>query len=1013
MPTQKLLANVVSTGGGSGSRMNYGNTAPENPKYGDRWFHSGLFRKYVYTLVDVENDRGAWIEHGFRIEEEPAEVQMMIMPMAMNDTYNLIDLPNDIAGSGSRRLHVVDGDNTVYLLGAQSGAAARSTDSGLTWSPLPNMLDPAVSDNETIYEFASIGNTVIAVAYDYVFRSTDAGATWSNITAPLTASGGNGSAMQAQVLGGYMFVFELSGYGAYSPDNGVNWYGFPRGYNTGHLSVGIDNVFEKGNDLYFFGSEGFCSVVRDWKSSDMTNIANFETITKGWPLASNVDTGAMRIFTTNGGSRYLAVGSKGVDYVAYSDDDMATWNTLDFNTFGISFPTFGNTHLAQDPNNDNNLIFPHSAGYDDSIFVSRDGGATWTLEYMIKTGYTGRDWDRAYITPDKVIMSYTGWLWGYIDKSTMLEAGVIPPLLPETPTDGQEVDLDFDGSSPAPGGGSGSHTFKYNASAGVWERAYKLPTPRKTHFVDALPAEPEDGDTYTDSGNLTSYRYLLPEGEQGCWVDVSSDIPKEPPPPVVVGDPLIRATSWGTAAGGIDIYYIASIGDVSLMAGKALGYRSTDGGVTWVEFPASSTPMGNDLWEDTRLFASADTFYASDRLNRGFYKSSDNGDTWVDITPPGSGDLGMIVVGQDNHIFTRTSSSDIYYSKDSGSNWLIVPEANGSEVCKSIGYGNGTLLMGYSQINDAPCYYSTDDGATWNQLPASLGVSNQLDGYAYHDFEYFNGYFYTSFGAGGAARSADGITWEAMSPFFDMGNQGESVSNSSSWVIEDLVGGNGYLAILFKNDKVMFYNPADESYTKGPEATVDCDHMAPVSTGWYAWDRNDPGLVSATVWSNSLTPKYGSNVTWFPASPSNGDKVFYSDREFEWDGEKWTGTGMTIFDDPNPAPEEPAAPAGYTVQTEDFTAVAGKYLVSNLSQNVVVSIDAASIAQGEIVEIVNDSSSTMQVHVDTTNYTIQGSKGSITGGDKLMLKGGAMIVLVAVSATKLFVADFQIGFNTP
>jgi photosystem II stability/assembly factor-like uncharacterized protein len=146
-------------------------------------------------------------------------------------------------------------------------------------------------------------------------------------------------------------------------------------------------------------------------------------------------------------------------------------------------------------------------------------------------------------------------------------------------------------------------------------------------------------------------------------------------------------------------------------------WRSTDGGITWVETELSPIPV-NAMCSGGP--AAPNTFYAGTRT--GLYVSNDNGITWDTVSGMAtayvigigvnSADSGLLIAG-------LSSNTGIRRSTDGGLTW--------SEVGLSTGYMKGfgcdpdhpdTMYVAMSGL-DYSLYRSTDAGASWSSFGPS------------------------------------------------------------------------------------------------------------------------------------------------------------------------------------------------------------------------------------------------------------------------------------------------------
>jgi photosystem II stability/assembly factor-like uncharacterized protein len=133
-------------------------------------------------------------------------------------------------------------------------------------------------------------------------------------------------------------------------------------------------------------------------------------------------------------------------------------------------------------------------------------------------------------------------------------------------------------------------------------------------------------------------------------------------------------------------------------------WKSEDEGKSWT---FSKTGLPNNI-QITKFAAINNTLFA---LRGGLFKSSDDGQTWVQLTPPDNRSI-VAITSQDNSLFTVTSQG-VYRSNDLGYSWQTVsPNATSGTGYTGAVAGTHTLFLNtYFHI-----YCSTDLGANWIQL---------------------------------------------------------------------------------------------------------------------------------------------------------------------------------------------------------------------------------------------------------------------------------------------------------
>lgn len=127
-------------------------------------------------------------------------------------------------------------------------------------------------------------------------------------------------------------------------------------------------------------------------------------------------------------------------------------------------------------------------------------------------------------------------------------------------------------------------------------------------------------------------------------------------------------------AGNPDVVFAAASHDVRLPAYDGL-YRSTDGGLTWSLSHRFDGPNGTVGFvgciaaapDDPDLLLAAGTFAIG--------RSSDGGNTWIDILPATNPNISHVVLGRGREAGRRAyaSGDSFWYSSDGGINWLRDP----------------------------------------------------------------------------------------------------------------------------------------------------------------------------------------------------------------------------------------------------------------------------------------------------------------------------------------------------
>ena len=194
-------------------------------------------------------------------------------------------------------------------------------------------------------------------------------------------------------------------------------------------------------------------------------------------------------------------------------------------------------------------------------------------------------------------------------------------------------------------------------------------------------------------------------------------------------------------------------------------WRSTDGGEEWSE--SGNDLSGKDVWSmasnsQNHIFVTALVGFGNDA---NLYKSSNNGDNWVEIGGSLSSAPGEVAISSDDDIYVGTEGGHIYRSLDNGDNWEQVYNGSGATAIfiNAIACaGNETIYAGVGDdySGSGHVLQSTNNGETWSIVgPADYFLSIACD----NSGKVFAGGLFT-----GVHRSLDnGQSWESSSSGID------------------------------------------------------------------------------------------------------------------------------------------------------------------------------------------------------------------------------------------------------
>ncbi|MBK6369127.1 MAG: hypothetical protein IPI72_02650 [Flavobacteriales bacterium] len=191
------------------------------------------------------------------------------------------------------------------------------------------------------------------------------------------------------------------------------------------------------------------------------------------------------------------------------------------------------------------------------------------------------------------------------------------------------------------------------------------------------------------------------------------------------GRGLFRSTdngeNWQNISGA---YSDLPVGDVKATpSGTYFSYvapylrRSYDEGQSWETLPAMD-------WTSMNKIVVNDAGWIFLNTNNSVWRSTDEGDTWTQLTINGVGNsYGTLEISPDGELYAASHNAKIHRSSDNGDTWVELFVAAGN--VRSFAFQGdddiyaGTIFTGL--------YRSTDNGANWTLLPALPGTNGSLD----------------------------------------------------------------------------------------------------------------------------------------------------------------------------------------------------------------------------------------------------------------------------------------------
>ncbi len=174
------------------------------------------------------------------------------------------------------------------------------------------------------------------------------------------------------------------------------------------------------------------------------------------------------------------------------------------------------------------------------------------------------------------------------------------------------------------------------------------------------------------------------------------------------------AQTNGPYAGSVGVLYK----DGSTVFAGTIGagvFRSTDSGVSWTQSSSGITALSvlNIMKSGSYLLATG---------TEGFYRSSDNGDTWNSVV-----ELPYVVnvlAGNDANVIAGTNGKGIFVSTDNGGTWTGANNGlpfTGDRFSVTAVVANGsTFYMSATNNSSYGIYKTTDLGSSWATVSSGL-----------------------------------------------------------------------------------------------------------------------------------------------------------------------------------------------------------------------------------------------------------------------------------------------------
>ncbi len=593
-----------------------------------------------------------------------------------------------VAPSNPKIIYVGTGESDIRADMITGDGVYKSTDGGKTWHysglrdthTISNIVvDP---NNPDIVYASSMGHVFVADPNRGVFKSTDGGKTWQKIlfvndetgAINLAMDPSNPQVLYAAMWQAYRTPWSLMsggpGSGIYkTTDGGAHWTnlthnpGLPKGI-LGRVGIGVSA--SNPNIVYAIMQAEHGGVFRSENGGE-----SWTRVNKEWMLRQRAFY-YMTIYVDPKNPN--TVYAPEVDALFVSHDGGKTWTRL-------HTPHGDNHVLWINPNHTNILL----EGNDGGATVSTDAGKTWSTEHNQPTGQI------YHISIDDQFPYH---VYGAQQDEGSFEgpsasSGGVPLSAWHGVAYGESTFV-----APQPGDpnityGSGyfSILLKYNMKLQQFESVSPWPDYQEggasrdlkyrfawTHPIIFSPVNPKE--------LLVGSQYVLKSEDYGrTWERISPDLTRnDPKTELPSGGPINLDQS------GAEIYPCVSALAVSPLNGDViwagsddgLVHVTTDGGQQWKEVRPPELPEWSNISTIEPSYTAAGTAYLTaqrykwDDFHPYVYKTTDYGEHWTPITAGLPADQFVYVIRQDpkdpNLLFVGTRST-VYVSFDGGADW--------------------------------------------------------------------------------------------------------------------------------------------------------------------------------------------------------------------------------------------------------------------------------------------------------------------------------------------------------
>jgi len=168
-------------------------------------------------------------------------------------------------------------------------------------------------------------------------------------------------------------------------------------------------------------------------------------------------------------------------------------------------------------------------------------------------------------------------------------------------------------------------------------------------------------------------------------------------------------------------------------------FKSSDGGDTWTQLPATSAADWSGGVEKISVSADGNTVLAATKavysdVASAIWRSADSGNTWAETLKQTGGMEGWVVEfhpTDNTRAIASTKSGQAYYSTDGGATWNaasgIPPEGL---IAVAYARSNPTIVYAGLDLNGGDIYKSSDGGQTYTRVNTGTGYLGEQGWYS-------------------------------------------------------------------------------------------------------------------------------------------------------------------------------------------------------------------------------------------------------------------------------------------